>query len=252
MRGMVCGLIFGITAMTGHAQTAAQMRGPVELQVDNLKTPLGIDDPAPRFSWQLRDPAPGAKQTAYEVQVATNTNLLEADQADVWTSGNIESGQSIGIPYAGPALKSSTRYYWRVKLWDAAGKPYTANESSWWETGLMNQDAWRAQWIGYETPEEATVRHAPAQWIANPDAKTPEVGNGPEQRFAYRTTITLAKPVRLATLYATGQDTVSAWIDGAQVLTEDPLPPYKQMPWKKFVRADVTKAFGCRLQLHRD
>jgi alpha-L-rhamnosidase len=29
-------------------------------------------------------------------------------------------------------------------------------------------------------------------------------------------------------------------VNGAQVLNENPLPPYKQMPWKKFVRADVT------------
>ncbi len=108
-----------------------------------------------------------------------------------------------------------------------------------------------ADWIGYETPEEAAVRHAPAQWIANPDAKTPAVGKGPEQRFAYRTTVTLAKPVRFAALYATGQDTVSAWINGTQVLTEDPLPPYKQMPWKKFVRADVTTGPGRRREHHR-
>ena len=45
-------------------------------------------------------------------------------------------------------------------------------------------------------------------------------------------------------LYATGQETVSAWINGAQVLTADPLPPWKQMPWKKFVRADVTDKIG--------
>ena len=43
-----------------------------------------------------------------------------------------------------------------------------------------------------------------------------------------------------ATLYATGQDTVSAWVNGAKVLKAAPLPPYKQMPWKKFVRAEVT------------
>ena len=70
----------------------AAVAGPVELRVDNLKTPLGIDDPAPRFSWQLQDPARGAKQTAYEVQVASRPELLQAGQADVWDSGRIESG----------------------------------------------------------------------------------------------------------------------------------------------------------------
>ena len=80
-----------------------------------------------------------------------------------------------------------------------------------------------------------------AEWIANPDAKTLAVEQRP--RAALRLPHHRQRsPSRcsLAALYATGQDTVSAWVNGAQVLTEDPLPPYKQMPWKKFVRAEVT------------
>jgi alpha-L-rhamnosidase len=240
---MLCSIAWRIvlSAAAVAQQAAVVATGPAALQVDNLKTPLGIDDPSPKFSWQLHDGANGAKQSAYQLQVATSVELLQAGKPDVWDSGRVTSNQSLNIPYAGPALQPSTRYYWRVALWDAESKPYPATTPSWWETGLMNQDAWKADWIGYETPEEATVRHAPAEWIANPDAKTPAVGNGPEQRFDYRTNITLAKPVRFAALFATGQDTVSAWINGAQVLTEDPLPPYKQMPWKKFVRTEATK-----------
>jgi alpha-L-rhamnosidase len=234
----LCG--FALSAASLIAQPAPKEAGPAGLQVDNLKTPLGIDDPAPRLSWQLRDPARGAKQTAYEVLVASSVDRLLAGKPNVWDSGRVESDRSIEIPYGGPALKSSTRYYWSVKLWNAEGKPYSPSETSWWESGLMSQDAWHSQWIGYETPEEATVRQAPAAWITNPDAKTPAVGNGPEQRFDYRATIHLSQPIKFAALYATGQDTVSAWINGEQVLAEDPLPPWKQMPWKKFVRAEVT------------
>ena len=59
--------------------------------MDNLKAPLGIDDPAPRFSWQLLDPSNGAKQTAYELQIATKPELLSSGKPDVWDSGRIES-----------------------------------------------------------------------------------------------------------------------------------------------------------------
>jgi alpha-L-rhamnosidase len=111
-----------------------------------------------------------------------------------------------------------------VKLWDAAGKPYAESVVSWWETGLMKQENWRAQWIGYETAEEDAVRHAPAIWIANPDALTGTRKKGGEQHFAYRETVTLAKPVKRAVLYAAAQDTVSAWVNGEQVLTADALP----------------------------
>jgi alpha-L-rhamnosidase len=240
MRWLACAVVLGAAAAHLAAQ-APVFTGPVELRVDNLKTPLGIDDPAPRFSWQLQDPARGAKQTAYEVLVATRAELLKPGKADVWDSGRIESDASLNVRYAGAAVQASTRYYWLVKAWDAAGKPYAESETSWWETGLLKQEAWRGQWIGYETPEEAAVRHAPAVWIASPDAQALAAEKGSEEHFAYRATATLAnKPVLRAALYSTGQDTVSAWVNGAQVLTADRFPPWKQLPWKKFARADVT------------
>jgi alpha-L-rhamnosidase len=217
----------------------AQPAGPAAPQVDNLENPLGIDDASPSFSWQLRDPGRGAKQSAYEVLVASRSELLDQNKPDIWDSHKVDSSESLHVRYNGPALAAGTRYFWRVKLWNAAGHPYAAGATAWWETGLMKQDAWRAAWIGYETPEESAVRHAPAAWIANPDSKALASEKG-DRRFAYRRVFTLAQPVRFAAFYATGQDTVSAWINGAQVLTADPLPPWKQMPWRKFVRAEVT------------
>ena len=216
-------------------------RGPVELRVDNLKTPLGIDDPAPRFSWQLRDSARGAKQSAYQVVVTLPASGSNKGEADVWDSGRITSAQSINVRYHGPALAPSTRYLWRVKVWDASGKLYSGGETGWWETGLLKQDAWHASWIGFETTEEAAVRKGPAEWIANSDFKTLAVEKTPEQRFAYRSVVKLDKTVLHAALFAACEDTVSAWVNGNEVLKADPLPPYKQMPWKKYVRADVAR-----------
>ena len=241
MRSIMIGLALAALALPLLAAAPSASTGPVELQVDDLETPLGIDNPAPRFSWQLKDPGLGAKQTAWQIQVASRADLLSdgAGKADLWDSGLIKSDQSLNQPYAGPVLQPSTRYFWRVKVWDAAGKPYPPSQVTWWETGLLHEDNWRSAWIGYETAEEDAVRHAPAAWIANPDAKALEAEKAPEQHFAFRKTLNLDKPVRSATLFATGQETVSAWINGTQVLTASPLPPWKQLPWKKFVRADV-------------
>ncbi len=236
---IACVPAFG-AALPLAAQKAASAAGPVELRVDGLKTPLGIDDPAPRFSWQLNDSARRARQTAYEVLVASRPTLLRKGKADVWDSGRIDSGESLNVRYGGPAVAASTRYFWQVKVWDAKGKLYPNGETGWWETGLLTQDAWRGQWIGYETAEEAAVRHAPAAWIANPDADVLAKEKSSEERFAYRATVTLDKPVRFAVLYATAQDTVAAWIDGTEVLAADAMPVYEQMPWKKFVLTEVT------------
>ena len=167
-------MILGAFALPLAGLEGSAFTGPVELRVDDLKTPLGIDDQSPQFSWQLQDPARGAKQSAYEVRVSSQPELLASDAAnpDVWDSGRIESGKSLNVRYGGPAVTPGTRYFWQVKLWDAAGKPYAESEVSWWETGLLKQGNWRAKWIGYETAEEDAVRHAPAIWIANPDAQT--------------------------------------------------------------------------------
>ena len=235
---MAWGLVLGAAALPIVARAAEA--GPVELRVDDLKNPLGIDDPAPRFSWQLQDTARGAKQTAYQVLVSSREELLAQGKSDVWDSGRVESGASLNVRYAGAAIQPSTRYFWRVKLWGAEGKLYAEGSTSWWETGLVSQDAWKGKWVGFETGEEDAVRHAPAAWITSTDAHFLDDEKAAEQHIAYRQIVTLAKPVKSAAVYATGQDTVAAWVNGTQLLTANPFPPYKQMPWKKFVRADAT------------
>src|SRR6266700_485448 len=122
--------VLGIASLPLFSQ-APPARGPLELHVDNLRTPMGIDDPAPRFSWQLRDSVQGARQTAYQVDVASSAAGLTKDKADVWTSGRIAGPQSMNVSYHGPALTAGKRYYWRVKVWDATGKLYPQSETTW-------------------------------------------------------------------------------------------------------------------------
>lgn len=230
-----------LTSLQAKGQGAATVgQGPTRLQVDRLDHPLGIDDPAPRFSWILNDPARDAKQTAYEVEVASTQDQLTSAKGPLWSSGKIGSDESLNVRYTGPALEPARRYFWRVKVWGIDGKLYPPSKPSWWETGLLRQDGWGGEWIGFETAEEAAVRGARSQWICSPDAHSLAAEKASQQRFAYRSVVKLNRPVVSAALYATGQDTVSAWVNGKQVLRADPLPAWKQMPWKKFVRADVT------------
>lgn len=242
IRFMAFGLMVSALTLPSLAWTQTGVAGPVELRVDDLTTPLGIDDSTPRFSWQLQDPTRGALQTAYEVLVASKATLLRVGKADIWDSGRVNSDASLNVRYGGPAITPSTRYFWVVKVWGEAGKLYPASKIELWETGLLKQEGWRGAWIGYETPEEAAVRYAPALWIAYPGAKSLQGKKGDQQHFDYRKTVELKKPVRLAALYATGEDTVSAWVNGVEVLSASKYPAWKHLPWKKFVRADVTKA----------
>jgi alpha-L-rhamnosidase len=216
---------------------------PQKLRTDDLVTPLGLDDQTPHFAWQLNDSRQGARQSAYQLQVATKRELLVSGKPDAWDSGRIASDQSLGVLYHGAALASSTRYYWWLTAWDKDGKPYPASEINWWETGLLGQENWQAnhaQWIGYQTWEESAVRIAGASWIATADAKELAGIKGAEQHIAYRLPFTIEGPVQHALLFVTGEDVASAWINGAQVTKGEPLPPWKQFPWKKYKQIDVT------------
>ena len=115
------------------------------LSVDYQSTPLGIDQPTPHFSWQMKalDTKRGYAQRAYQLIVTDASNQV------VWDSKKVNSDLSHGITYAGSALQPTTRYNWKVTVWDNMGQ--MATSKSWFETGLMNPDlsAWSgAKWIG--------------------------------------------------------------------------------------------------------
>jgi alpha-L-rhamnosidase len=221
------------------ALAASPALKPVHLTCDSLERPLGIDSSQPLFAWQLQDSGFGARQTAYRVEVASKPALLAEDKPDIWDSGRVTSDKSVGAEYAGPELAASTRYYWKVEVWDKDGKPYPASDVSWWETGLR-QERWKARWIGYEDPEHRAVRKSGAQWITNvaiANSKAPQQGADTQHDFRLR--FNLPAAVKHADLFVTGKDSAAAWINGKQVLETLPLPPWKQAPWKSYLRKDV-------------
>jgi alpha-L-rhamnosidase len=222
------------------ANSQIGLQKPTALETDSLATPLGIDSKQPNFSWKLQDARFGARQTAYEIQVASTRAGLGAGRADVWDSGRRESDASINVSYGGPALEPEKRYYWRVKVWDKDGKPYPTSDATWFETGLMDLVNWQAKWIGFEETEERRVREADAAWITNPGAADDHTPGDTHHDFRFNFDIT--KPIHHADLFVAGEDTPAAWVNGKQVLQAQPLPPWKHIAWKKYTRQDVTTA----------
>lgn len=118
------------------------------LQTEHLDRPLGIDNPSPRFSWQLEDSRTGAVQTAYRIEVAADS--LEFDNRILWDSGRVPS-DAVLASYGGPALQPFTRYWWRVCCEDKDGVAIRSPLTS-FETGLMGQSHWRGCWISDRQP----------------------------------------------------------------------------------------------------
>ena len=85
--------------------------GVYDLCCEGLPEPLGIDSAQPHFSWKIRSDKP-MEQAAYEIEVGP----------DLWQSGKVESPDQVMVPYEGLPLYSRQQAWWRVRVWDAAGK----------------------------------------------------------------------------------------------------------------------------------
>lgn len=158
---------------------------PIALRCEYQDNPVGIDVLTPRLSWVIDDHRLNARQTAYQI-VSDNG----------WDSGRVKSDQSIQVAYIGPALKSRQRVAWRVRTWDAHGRPSAWSDSAWFEMGLLERKEWQAEWIG--SPLEGGPRSSvPCPYL--------------------RKAFAVTQPVKSARLYVTALGLYEFHLNGAKV-----------------------------------
>jgi alpha-L-rhamnosidase len=211
------------------ALCAAQLpAAPVHLRVDRRVHPIGLGDLAPTFSWQSDATTRNWKQSAYQIYVADSTQALARGDADVWNSGRIASADSINIPYQGPALQATHRYYWAVRVWDAAGKSTQAAEPAYWEMGLLAPTDWQAHWIrGSDAAQQAVLDRIHWLWLPKADAaKAPQ---GTRAEFRYRLHLDRMPGAASMHVYAGGSFT--AKVNGITTGHKD--------EWSSFDREDI-------------
>jgi hypothetical protein len=80
-----------------------------------------IHSAQPMLGWVMNSDRSNTLQTAYHILVASSTEQLDKDEADLWDSGRTESNNSIAAQYNGKTLQPATVYYWKVKTWDNHG-----------------------------------------------------------------------------------------------------------------------------------
>ncbi len=115
----------------------------VQLKTNDFIDPVGIDAWPPIFSWKMESFIVGQRQTAYRIVVAKDKDFDEI----VWDSEKVESDKSVGIVYEGEKLEISSKYYWKLTIWDKFGKAIDANISQ-FETGIWGEEAWsHSKWI---------------------------------------------------------------------------------------------------------
>lgn len=198
------------------------------------RNPLGLDVARPRLSWRLDSPERGQAQTAYQVVVASSEARLARGDGDVWDSGKVASAESVNVPYAGRALASATRYFWKVRVWDGHGVASPWSATAWWETALLRQSDWRAQWIGATTSPMPTLEGA--TWIWYPEGDPAQAAPAASRYFRRQFTIPDGRSVARATLLITGDNQFTAALNGASVAASDGTTN----AWQHAVRTDVT------------
>jgi len=199
------------------------------MTVDNLRCeyqvdPLGIDVERPRLSWWLKSPERGAKQTAYQILVASSLDLLRKGQGDLWDTGDVRKDESIQIAYGGKPIEPNQSVFWKVRVWDEKGTPGTWSKPAKWTRGI--ERVWKAEWI----------RRVERQYFAPVDP----YDDDPAQMF--RKEFAVDKPVAKATLYMAGLGYFEPRLNGKKVGDHELDPGWTDFSQRvSYSTFDVTK-----------
>jgi hypothetical protein len=186
-----------------------------DLTCEQEENPVGIETQQPCFSWKIHATERGFVQSAYRILVADTPERLEQDQGNVWDSGKITSSRSVLTPYGGPALRSSTVYYWKVQSWDRAGRPSAWSVVRSFATGLLSESDWgRAVWIALEK-DRSDEYIVPG--LTNVRKGLDGRKTGFYQLPQFRKTFTLRKPVKQAMAYVAGLGQFDFFLNGEKV-----------------------------------
>jgi alpha-L-rhamnosidase len=157
--------------------------------------PIGLDTTGPRFTWQLEADANATVQSAYQIQVSTDSDDFEPASL-VWDTTRIASDQSNLVAYAGLELQPRTRYFFRVKVWNQSGLASPWSEIAYWEMGQLQTSDWQAEWI---TPDPTHI-----------DADA-------EEAYYLRKTFRVSGEICKATIYATSHGVYELELNGSRV-----------------------------------
>jgi alpha-L-rhamnosidase len=155
MNRLAQSLILGIVFLVSSCPAAVVVG---KLRCEYLINPSGIATANPRLSWTLDSDRRGERQTAYQILVASTAQLIEKGKGDLWDSGKVQSSESIQIAYLGKPLSSRQSCYWKMRVWDAKGRPAQWSSSAHWQMGLLEPTDWSAKWISVGSPPVSSAQ----------------------------------------------------------------------------------------------
>jgi len=199
-RVFILSILVFIGCLNACTPSITSLKTPLNLKCEYQETPF-TDVTNPRFSWELEAIERGAFQKACQIQVATSIEKLNNGEVDIWDSGKKQSNSTTNIAFDGSKLISSTRYFWRVRVWDQENNPTEYSDITWFETTLLTNSDWKAQWIG-DNRVAPTKDEDFYKVIPNP---------------IFRKQISITKNIKQARLYISGLGYYEAFLNGKKV-----------------------------------
>lgn len=164
----------------------------VDLRCEYRRNPIGIGEKHPRISWKLEAEERAVKQSAYEIEVAEDNRFART----IWRSGRVDSEQSVHVELEHFEGESCKRYYYRVRVWDGSGARTEWSDIAFWETGMLQGEKWKAEWIA-----------APADLLPDDSERLP----------LFRSGFRLKAAVKRARIYATALGLYELEVNGRRV-----------------------------------
>lgn len=195
-----------LTSCTNDTLNVSITNANVEQQV----RPMPLATATPRFSWNFEaTDAYDVVQQDYRIIVASTAENAKNNVGDLWDSGVTESSQMLYVPYAGKALQSRDKAFWKVIATASNGdaKANVESEVKSFEISLLNQDDWQAKWIGHEFDDDVLV------------GKTRIAARYLRKEFSLKDGIASAR------LYVSGMGVYSAYLNGTEIAPDELLKP---------------------------
>lgn len=170
-----------------HGGSPLTARAPSLLRVGGQARDALVDTGHPALSWAPNDSGRAEAQTAYEIRVSDVPSDRGHQTGQVWDSGRVQSADSAGVAYAGPALQPDHTYEWTVRTWNREGQSSPWSRGQRFDVGPMTAQDWTASWL--------------------------QVADGALVRRGFE----LPKPVVRARLYLAAQGLVEPHLNGARV-----------------------------------
>ena len=150
-------------------------------------------------------------QTSYRIVVSNNSEMTDT----VWESGIINSFATNQIEYNGLELKSNSRYFWKVIARDRDGIAHES-EVTHFETALLSQKEWSADWIGAGAEKEPLPASGFYKSVKEQYSQKDTVKHD-GRSLLLRNKFSCSGEIKKARVYVTGLGYYELYINGARI-----------------------------------